>query len=105
MAPAVQVNRRIAGEFDQVADLLAMGGAPARRWSVYRRGAAALRRLSQPVTTILLTEGLAGLIRIAAIGEKLARAVRRSATTGELPILVRLCSSRSTDEARRHGTP
>lgn len=105
MAPAFRVNQRIAREFDQVADLLAMGAAPARRSGIYRRGAVALRRLSQPVTTILHTEGLAGLIRVAAIGEKLARAVRRSATTGELPILIRLTSSRSTVGGTPQGAP
>jgi hypothetical protein len=46
--------------------------------------------MSRPVTLILRTEGLAGLIRLPGIGEKLARAVRRAATTGQMPILERL---------------
>lgn len=83
-------NGDIAAQFDVVADLLTVRGAPARRCNLYRRGASSLRRLAQPVSTILWAEGLAGLIRLPGIGEKLARAVRRAATTGQLPILERL---------------
>ncbi len=83
-------NADIAAQFDAIADLLVARGAPPRRCNVYRRGAAALRMLPRPATLLLRTEGLAGLIRIPGIGEKLARAVRRAATTGQLPILERL---------------
>jgi DNA polymerase/3'-5' exonuclease PolX len=83
-------NRDIAAQLDVVADLLVARGAPARRSNVYRRGADSLRRLARPVSLILHVEGLAGLIRLPGIGEKLARAVRRAATTGQLPILERL---------------
>jgi DNA polymerase/3'-5' exonuclease PolX len=83
-------NADIAAQFDAIADLLVARGAPPRRCHVYRRGAAALRMLSRPATLVLRTDGLAGLVRIPGIGEKLARAVRRAATTGQLPILERL---------------
>jgi DNA polymerase/3'-5' exonuclease PolX len=83
-------NRDIAAQLDAVADMLVARGAPNRRSKLYRRGAAALRVLGRPVALILHTEGLAGLIRLPGIGEKLARAVRRAATTGQLPILERL---------------
>lgn len=92
-APAVAERRSngdIAAQLDAVADLLVARGAPTRRCNVYRRGAGSLRALSRPVSLILHTEGLAGLIRLPGIGEKLARAVRRAATTGHLPILERL---------------
>lgn len=95
-------NAEIAAQFDAVADLLVARGAPPRRCHVYRRGAITLRALSRPVTVILRTDGLAGLIRLPGIGEKLARAVRRVATTGQLPILDRLqlrSSARETHAA------
>jgi DNA polymerase/3'-5' exonuclease PolX len=90
LAPAAPSNSDIAAQLDAVADLLVARGAPARRCNVYRRGANSLRAMSRPVTLILRTEGLAGLIRLPGIGEKLARAVRRAATTGHMPILERL---------------
>ena len=96
-------NGDIAAQLDAVAALLVARGAPARRSNLYRRGAAALRVLGRPVSLLLHTEGLAGLIRLPGIGEKLARAVRRSATTGELPILERLAASRRTVDERRQG--
>lgn len=88
--PDRPVNADIAAQLDAVADLLVARGAPGRRCNLYRRGARTLRDLSRPVALILHTEGLAGLIRLPGIGEKLARAVRRAATTGQLPILERL---------------
>jgi DNA polymerase/3'-5' exonuclease PolX len=86
-------NRDIAAQLDAVADLLVARGAPARRCRIYRRGADALRAQPRPVFLILHREGLAGLIRLPGIGEKLARAVRRAATTGQMPILERLQDS------------
>jgi DNA polymerase/3'-5' exonuclease PolX len=88
--PDRRSNGDIAAQLDAVADLLVARGAPARRCNRYRRGSRALRLLSRPVSLILHSEGLAGLIRLPSIGEKLARAVRRAATTGLLPILERL---------------
>jgi len=84
------VNSDVALRLDEVADLLAARGAGPRRVAAYRRGAQAVRMLRQPITTILRAEGLDALIRMPSIGEKLARAVRRLAVTGRLPILDRL---------------
>lgn len=83
-------NSEIAARLDAVADLLVARGAPARRSNIYRRGARALRQLPRSAWDILHAEGLAGLVRLPGIGERLARAVRRAATTGQLPLLERL---------------
>jgi DNA polymerase/3'-5' exonuclease PolX len=83
-------NLEVSRRLDEVADLLATHGAHERRVAVYRRGAGAVRLLPMPVTAILRSEGLDGLIRVPAIGEKMARTVRRLAVTGALPILQRL---------------
>lgn len=89
-APVERVNERIGAMLDEVADRLAARRTNQRRVAIYRRGAQALRRLNRPVTEILRSEGIRGLIRMPAIGEKLARAVRRIAVTGRFPMLERL---------------
>lgn len=85
-------NLEVSARLDEVADLLAARGAHGRRVAVYRRSARALSVLALPITAILRSEGLDGLIRIPAIGEKMARVVRRLAVTGGLPLLDRLRS-------------
>jgi DNA polymerase/3'-5' exonuclease PolX len=80
----------VGSQLEEVAMLLTAIGAPRRRVMLYRRGAQAVRRLTRPLIELLHVEGLNGLIRIPAIGERLARAIRRLAVTGRLPILERL---------------
>jgi len=84
------LNREIAARFDEVAHLLAEQDASAYRVAAYRRGAETLRELSQPVSDILRTEGLAGLERLPAIGPVLARAIQAFVERGRLPMLDRL---------------
>src|SRR5574341_433028 len=89
------LNNELAARFDEIAQLLAEQDASAYRVEAYRRGAEALRGLSRPVPDILREEGLAGLERLPAIGEILARAIRAFIETGHLPMLDRL--RRETD--------
>ena len=84
------LNLEIAARFDEVAQLLAEQGASRYRVEAFRRGAETLRELPQPVSTILRDAGLAGLERLPAIGEALARAIRAFVDTGRLPMLDRL---------------
>lgn len=84
------LNLEIAARLDEVAELLAEQGASRYRVEAYRRGAETLRGLPRPVSTILQDEGLAGLERLPAIGESLARAIQAFVTTGRLPMLERL---------------
>lgn len=84
------LNNELAARFDEIAQLLAEQDASAYRVEAYRRGAEALRGLSRPVSDILREEGLAGLERLPAIGEILARAIRAFIETGHLPMLDRL---------------
>jgi DNA polymerase/3'-5' exonuclease PolX len=90
---AAPLNEAIARQLDELADRLTAQRAAPRRVRGYRRGAHAVRALAQPVDVILHSEGLRGLIRVPAIGEKLARVVRRLAVTGDLPLLDRLRAS------------
>jgi putative hydrolase len=84
------LNIEIAARFDEVAQLLAEQGASRYRVEAFRRGAETLRELPQPVSAILRDAGLAGLERLPAIGEALARAIRAFVDTGRLPMLDRL---------------
>lgn len=84
------LNLDIAARFDEVAQLLVEQGASRYRIEAYRRGAEMLRQLTRPVSDVLRDEGVAGLERLPAIGETLARAIRAIVETGRLPMLDRL---------------
>lgn len=84
------INLDIAHRFDEVAALLEGQDANQYRVQAYRQGAATLRRLDTPVSTILEREGVSGLERLPTIGSALARAIRDVVHTGRLPLLDRL---------------
>jgi DNA polymerase (family 10) len=84
------LNRRIAARLDEVAQVLEEQGANPFRVRAYRRGAAVVRGLAQPVDEILREAGLDGLETLPGIGQALARAIRDTAATGRLPMLERL---------------
>jgi putative hydrolase len=102
---AYTLNEEIGSRLDELADLLMARGAAPRRITLYRRGARAVRALPRPVDVILRAEGLAGLIRIPSIGEKLARVVRRVAVTGRLPLLERLRAAAVSVETTPASVP
>jgi hypothetical protein len=56
----------------------------------YRRAAALLRGLPEPVEAILRREGLAGVDRLPGIGPALARMIGEYASSGRLPLLDQL---------------
>lgn len=86
----ITINTSIAGKLEEVARMLEEQGANSFKVAAYRRAAATLRELDQPVTEIVRKEGLAGLQCLPGIGETLARFVYQMVTTGRLPILDRL---------------
>lgn len=92
------LNLEIAARFDEVAALLAEQGASRYRVEAYQHGAETLRGLARSVSDILRDEGVAGLERLPAIGEALARAIRAFVEAGRLPMLDRLRGE--TDAAR-----
>ena len=83
-------NADIAARLDEVANLLEEQRANQYRVQAWRAGAAAVRRLAQPVDEVLGEEGLEGLERLPSIGPALARAIRELAETGRLSTLERL---------------
>ena len=84
------VNRRLAGRLDEVARLLQEQGANPFRVEAWRRAAAVVRGLDQPIDQLLRAEGVAGLEGLPGIGPGLARAMHDLITTGRLPLLDRL---------------
>jgi putative hydrolase len=84
------LHAAIASRFDEVALLLDQQQANPFRVAAYRRAAGVLRRLDRPVSQILETEGLEGLVRLPGIGESLARSIHAVIVTGRLPMLDRL---------------
>ena len=83
-------NQRVARRLEEVAVLLAEQGANPFRVEAYRGGAEVVRRLREPVSSLLAREGIAGLRALPGIGESLARSVRELTLTGRLPMLDRL---------------
>jgi DNA polymerase (family X) len=84
------LNKTIAARLDEVATLLEQQDANRFRIGSYRKAAATLRGLSEPVADILDQEGTAGLEKLPSIGEGLSRSINTLAETGNLPLLDRL---------------
>ena len=83
-------NDEIAGQLDEVAELLAAQDADPFRIRAYRVGAQTLRHLERPVSEILVADGLKGLMELEGIGQSLARAIEQLSQTGRLGLLDRL---------------
>jgi putative hydrolase len=83
-------NAQVAARLDEVASLLEQQRATSFRVQAYRRAAATVRALAQPVHELLRTQGLEGLERLPTVGPTIARAIRALVETGRLPMLERL---------------
>ncbi len=83
-------NWQVADRLDETADLLAHQDANTFRIEAYRRAAATIRPLAQPVEDILQHTGETGVRQQLGIGESLARSIRELVQTGKLSILERL---------------
>ena len=83
-------NAHIARRLEELAILLEIQGANPFRAGAYRRGAAAIANLSEPVQEMYQREGIEGLDGIPGIGRRLAMAVRSLLETGRLPLLEHL---------------
>jgi len=76
---ATSLNSSVASRLDEVAQILEEQGANVFRVGAYRRAAAMLRGLKEPIDQIVKTEGLEGLQKLPGIGETLARFIPGSA--------------------------
>ena len=85
-----RINLAVAGQLDEVGQLLASQGAGRFRVRAYRRAAEVVRRLQQPVAKILEEQGLEGLKALPGIGESTARAIRDVIAHGRMAMLERL---------------
>lgn len=83
-------NIEVARRLEEVADLLETQRANPFRVQAYRRAAAAVRYLREPLATIWHEQGEAGLRKITGVGERLSAALQSLITTGRLPMLDRL---------------
>jgi hypothetical protein len=84
------LNQVLASRFDEIGRLLEEQEANPFRAQAYRRAAALLRGLPEPVDAILRREGLAGLDRLPGIGPALARMIAEYVTSGRLALLDQL---------------
>ncbi len=86
----IALNEDIAGRLDEVGRILAEQGANRFRVQAYHRAAAGLRCLARPASEIYAEQGLAGLEKLPAVGESIARAIRDILQHGRLAMLDRL---------------
>jgi DNA polymerase (family X) len=87
---AHSMNALVANRLDEVAQILDEQGANVFRVGAYRRAAAMLRGLQEPIDQIVKSEDLEGLEKLPGIGETLARFIHQLVMTGRLPMLDRL---------------
>lgn len=83
-------NQAMADKLREAADLLEAQGANPFRVSAYRRAADTLSGLGESAADLLDREGLDGLVRLPAIGQGIAAAIREMAHTGRWQQLERL---------------
>jgi DNA polymerase (family 10) len=86
----IPLNAGIAARFDEVAHILAEQNANPYRISAYQAAARTIRNWPESISQLIKEHGVAGLMRLPAIGERLARSTYQLATTGYLPMLERL---------------
>jgi DNA polymerase (family X) len=87
---ALPLNAEIAARLEEVAQILAGQNANPYRLAAYREAARTLRSWSQPISELVHRDGVAGLMKLPGIGERLARAICQLVVTGRLPMLERL---------------
>jgi DNA polymerase (family 10) len=85
-----EVNNVVAGRLEEVARLLEEQGANRFRVDAYLNAARLIRRLDQPVSDLVRSEGIEGLRRLKGIGDNLAQSVHQLVMSGRLPMLERL---------------
>ncbi len=85
-----RINVSVADRLDEVAQILEEQRANVFRVGAYRRAAAMLRDLKEPIDRIVKAEGVEGLQKLPSIGETLARFIHQLVMTGRLPMLDRL---------------
>jgi len=84
------LNVQIADKLRQMADLLEAQGEDGFRANAYRRGAATIQSLPEPVDALLRRGGRDGLTALPTIGEGIAGAICEMLTTGRWVQLERL---------------
>lgn len=85
-----ELNIQIAEKLRQMADLLEVQGEGGFRSDAYRRAAATIDALAQPVDELLDREGRRGLVALPTIGEGIAGAIAEMVLTGRWAQLDRL---------------
>jgi hypothetical protein len=91
-------NAWIATELEEAGELLEAQRANPFRVRAYRRAAASLRALSEPVDALLSRHGTAGLCALDGVGASLARSIEALARTGRLGLLERLRSGAGPED-------
>ncbi len=89
----LSINQLVADKLRQAADILEQQKANPFRVNAYRRGADTIVALDEPVSVILETKGIDGLVVLPTIGQGIATAIDEIARTGTWAQLERLRGS------------
>jgi DNA polymerase (family 10) len=87
---AVTLNAQIARRLEEAAGILEAQHANPYRVDAYRRAALTVRNLREPIQALLEREGLEGLLKLPAIGDRLGLVIRDLILTGRFPMLEHL---------------
>jgi putative hydrolase len=90
MAMSDSINRDVADRLEELAGLIEQQGGSGYRVRAYRRAAAAVRLVAEPVSDVLHEHGLDGLKAIPGVGDSIARAIRDLVVHGRLAMLDRV---------------
>jgi len=83
-------NHTIADLLDEIAHLLEDQQASDFRVRAYRQAADTVRTMVQPIRSILLEEGIPGLVALPAIGQSIASLIEQYVRLRRMPLLDRL---------------
>ncbi len=89
-------NTEIAGQLNEIADLLQEQNANPFRVNAYRHAASTLENLQQPVTEVIEQRGFEGLLELPGIGEGIARSIYEFVATGRMSRLESLRAGHDT---------
>jgi hypothetical protein len=91
-------NEQLSQRLSEIADLLDAQSANQFRRQAYRSAAETIRRLTRPVSQILVEEGQPALTRLPGIGESIARTLKQLCETGRAPLLDQLRAAFGPEE-------
>jgi hypothetical protein len=94
----IVTNEEIADALERISSLLEVQGASNFRVRAYTQAATTVREMKIPMTEIIESEGIGGLIELPNIGKSIASVISELLSTGRIALLERLEGQASPEE-------